>query len=114
MFARMSRWPTLQLTSVPALDGAEDAAAAVREAVLPPGRARHAPVDDLAALCRAGSIILRRRALSGRTGGVQALLAPRSGGRFFLAVDPTPAGGWGAPDGLRAAVARQRERFLIA
>jgi hypothetical protein len=102
----------LQLGRVPSLDDAARYASLFRQRLVPgvASSRRLASVDEL---CAAAHVDLERVDLGACENGVQALLAPRRGGRFLLRVDPTPAGGWTAPDALRDHIARHRERFLI-
>lgn len=109
----VASWPNVLLVQVPPVEQAAELARQVRRDVLGTG-AEEQPLTDLKPLLRAGGFSLSRTHLFGRDGGLQALLAPRSGNWFSIEVDPEPQGGWrSVPGHLRRQVAMQRLRFRV-
>jgi hypothetical protein len=72
------------------------------------------PLLDLEAKLPAHGIRVRRSRLLPEKGGPQALLIPRDTDGFDIAVDPTPMTWVEMDPGLRAALLRHRQRFLVA
>ena len=105
-------WPAHSFDTLPSVERAVAMAMEVRTAVL--GAALHAPLDDIATVCRAGRFDVSYARLGGARAGLEATLAPRSGNRFSIRVDDEPPGGWGStPPAIRSAVSRHRQRFRI-
>ena len=111
--AASRRWPDLYYRFVPELHVADDAARAVRSALL--GNDETALLDA-EGLCRLGDFVAEEADLGVDAGGDEAMMFPGSDGRFHIRIDARPYRGcWNEHDpGLRTELARQRFRFRLA